>query len=406
MAAFEYTAINSQSKSHTGSMEADSERQVRVYLREEGLIPLTVDRVRADSSRSFLKGMRARRQRLSKKDLTLITRQMATLITAAIPIDEVLTSVAKQAEKPGVKSVLLGVRARLLEGHGLAEAMRYFPQAFPELYRTTVAAGEKAGRLDVVLEKLADYTDNQNKLRQRVMQALVYPILMTLVSLGVIVFLLVYVVPQIVGVFTQTHQVLPVATVVLIGISHFVASYGVIIIGMCVVAVILWARLMRSLNIRRQWHYFLLKLPLLGKNKRLINCARFGRTVGILLSATVPVLEAMQAGADLVSLIPMKEALVASIDKVREGMPVHTALKNTGYFPPMFVHLVGSGEGSGRLDEMLSKAAFALESDVEVLIQNTLTLFEPLLILAMGMIVLFIVLAIMLPIFDLDQFSG
>ena len=404
MAAYDYSALDAQGKKHKGVLQGDSEKQIRAQLRQQKLFPLSVTVVKRHKRKSMV--AKVSRRRLSRSDLSLVTRQMATLLAAGIPMDEMLSSVAKQTEKRRVASVLLGVRSKVMEGFSLAEAMEDFPFSFPKLYRTTVSAGEKSGRLDQVLVKLADYTEEQHRIRQRIKQAMIYPMLMTAVSLLVVVFLLIYVVPQIVTVFTQSNQQLPQATVILISISYFIKHYGLYLLTFIVALVYLFYRAYRREGFQEKVHALLLRLPILGRNLRIINCARFGRTFGILNAATVPVLEAMMAASRLVTLIPMRTAIQESVDKVREGTSINVALLKTRYFPPMFLHLVASGESSGQLEQMLDKAAESLENDVDMLIQNVLTLFEPLMILVMGGIVLYIVLAIMLPIFNLDQFSG
>lgn len=407
MAAFDYVAVDAKGSKQKGVIEGDSPRHVRSLLRQQGLSPLKVNAVGdAKTAASKFKQLAISRKKMSVADLTLVTRQMATLLSAGIPIDEVLSGVAKQAEKSRVKSILIGVRSRVVEGHTLADAMDSFPHSFPMLYRTTVHAGERSGKLDLVLTKLADYTEEQHRIRKKIQQALVYPTLMMIVSVLVVVFLLIYVVPQIVNVFNQTNQSLPLATTTLIAFSIFLKSYGIYLVIGLVVLGFAFFRAMKKKSFKRRIHRMILRVPLIGKNFRMINCARYGRTFGILNSASVPVLEAMQAASRLITLVPMREAVESCSEKVREGANIHTALEKTGYFPAMFLHLVASGENSGQLEKMLDKAASSLESDVEMIIQNVLTLFEPVMILVMGGIVLYIVLAIMLPIFNLDQFNG
>ena len=225
MGAYHYIALNADGKREKGVSEAESARQVREQLREKGLMPLEVTAVGSD--KKLAKGERAKpqRKRLSSADLALLTRQMSTLLAASMPVDEVLTALAEQTEKPHVKGIILGVRARVLEGHSLAAGMDAFPRAFPALYRTTIAAGEKSGQVDRVLDKLADYTERQHEIRQKIIQAMAYPALMTLVSIGVVVFMLLYVVPKIVSAFAQTKQTLPLPTTILIGTSDFLPHY-------------------------------------------------------------------------------------------------------------------------------------------------------------------------------------
>ncbi len=404
MAAYDYIALYEFGKKQKGVLQGDSERQVRSKLRVKALIPIEVKEVRRRTNNTLL--ARITERSLTKSELSLVTRQMATLLSAGIPMDEMLHSVANQTEKSRVASVLLGVRSKVMEGFSLADAMEEFSYSFPKLYRTTVRAGERSGKLDQVLLKLADYTEEQHRIKQRIRQAMVYPMLMTIVSFMIVVFLMIYVVPQIVTVFTQNNQVLPEATKVLIAISHFFIADGLYLLLAICILIGLFVRAYRRENVKLRVHNWLLYLPVLGKNLKIINCARFGRTFGILNAATVPVLEAMKAASELITLLPMQQSVQASIELVREGAHINVALKKTGYFPPMFLHLVASGEASGQLEAMLEKAAQGLENDVDILIQNLLTLFEPVMILVMGGIVLYIVLAIMLPIFNLDQFSG
>lgn len=407
--AFEYQALDKQGKRKKGVLEADTASQVRQKLREMNLVPLSVDEV-VDVKAGKASGAVARRlggrKRIASADLALLTRQLATLLEARIPLDEALTGVVEQSEKAHVKSILLGVRSRVLEGHSLAAAMDAFPTAFPKLYRTTVASGERSGQLDLVLSRLADFTERQHEVKQKVVQAMIYPSLMTLVSIGVVVFLLIYVVPKIINVFTQTHQSLPLSTQILVGISHFLRVYGLYLLAALVAVIVIFMLLLKkNEGFRFRFHQFLLKLPIIGRGIRTVNGARFARTFGILTAATVPVLDGMKAATQMVVPLPMRQALEIATDRVREGTYINKALQKTGFFAPMFVHLVASGEASGQLESMLAKAAGYQEREVEGLIQGSLTLFEPMMILVMGGIVLFIVLAVMLPIFSMDQFN-
>ncbi|OGT39465.1 MAG: type II secretion system protein GspF [Gammaproteobacteria bacterium RIFCSPHIGHO2_12_FULL_38_14] len=405
MAAFQYTALDKNSKRIKGVVEADSARAARAQLRKQYMTPLSIEEISdVKKNKQQTSGqLFSFSRKISAADLSLLTRQMSTLLQAGLPIDEVLTALSEQTEKQTVKRILLGVRAKVLEGYGLASAMDDFPSAFPPLYRTTVAAGERTGKIGPVLDKLADYTEKQHHIAQRIQQALIYPSMMTLVSVSIVIFLLIYVVPKIVAVFNQTNQTLPLATRFLINVSGFIQHDGMYLLIALIGLIFLWTRALKKEKFRRKIQGWILKIPVLGNAIRTINCARFGRTFGILNAAAVPVLEAMQASAALVKPIPMREKIEESIAQVREGSAIHVALQKSGYFAPMFLHLVASGEASGQLDLMLEKAAQYLENDVEALIQATLTLFEPLMIIVMGGIVLYIVLAIMLPIFALDQ---
>lgn len=409
MTAYQYTAVDQAGKKRKGVAEADSARQVRQQLRDQSLVPLDIHEVTGGTEKKKKTSelsLSLKRKRISTANLCLITHQMATLLSAGIPIDEMLTAVAEQSEKNQVKSVLLGVRARVLEGYSLADSLNAFPNAFPKLYRTTVASGEKSGKLDLILEKLAEHIERQQKLKQKITTALLYPAMMTVVSILIVIFLLVYVVPRIISTFNQVNIALPLSTRVLIAISNFFLHYGWYVLIALVLAALGWNRLMKIERFRSMRDNVLLRIPLFGKTMRTINEARFGRTFGILTAASVPVLDAMRAAGQLITPLPMRYAVNRAIEKVREGTGIAPSLKDTRFFAPMFVHLVASGENSGRLEMMLERATIAQEDDVNNFIESMLTLFEPVLILIMGAIVLFIVLAIMLPIFQMDQFTG
>ena len=403
MAAYNYTALDGVGKTKKGVLQADTAKNVRMQLREQGLTPLTVnivDQVSVRNNKNFsLFG-----KRISVTELSLITRQFATMISAGIPLEEALLSVAEQSDKNRITSIIMAVRAKVLEGHTLATGLAEFPRIFDNLYRATVAAGEKTGHLDKVLERLADYAERRQAIRQKIIQALVYPGIIVVASIAIVSFLLTYVVPKMVTVFQQSGQILPTTTLILLAISKFVQHFGVYLVVLLVIAVIIWIRLLKRSLFKAWVDSWMLKVPLLGKAIRLINTARFAHTFAILNAAGVSVLEAMRISTDLVVNIPIRKALTRATTQVREGVTIHRSLKETGYFPPMSVYLIASGENSGQLEPMLQRTALTQEQQVEQMINLLLTLFEPLMILVMGSIVLFIVLAILLPIFDLDQF--
>jgi len=400
MPAFEYTALDPRGRERKGVLEGDAARQIRQQLREQGLTPLSVEAVRVREARSrkalFQRG-------ISPTDLALITRQWATLVRSGLPVDEALLTVSKQTEKARLKSMMAAVRSRVLEGHTLAVALGDFPHVFSDLFRATVAAGEQSGHLDVVLERLADYTEARQQLSQKMMLALIYPTLLTLVAIAVVILLLTFVVPQVVQVFDNIDQELPPLTRGLIASSEFLQSYGLAILLLLVVLGVGFAYLMRIHTFKRGFHSLLLKTPLISRLVRGMDTARFARTFSILVASGVPVLEGMRISATVMSNLPMREAVEDAARRVREGTGIHAALESCGYFPPMTVHLIASGESSGNLEEMLERAASGQEREMETLISGLMGLFEPILILAMGGIVLVIVLAILLPIFDLNQ---
>lgn len=408
MTAYSYEALSASGQRIKGVVDLDSERQVRQHLRDKGLMPVSLSKVATVSQRSgaALSGLSAFFHRIKPKELALFTRQLATLLAAGIALDEALQSVANQSERPRVKQIITAVCSGVLEGRSLASSMNDFPRSFPTLYTTTVDSGENSGQLDVVLEKMADHLDKQRKMAQKVQQALVYPIVMTVASLLVVVFLLTNVVPKIVTVFTDSGQTLPMATTILLAFSHVLAVYGWLILIVLVVGIFFLRRFFNSPKGQPFWHNFLLKLPVIKKLIVLINCARFSRTLSLLLSSGVPLLDAMSSSAKLVKPLPMRIAIDEAVVAVKEGSLIHKALKKTGFFPTLMLHLIASGESSGQLEMMLAKSAADLDADVEYQLQLFLTLFEPILIFVMGGVVLFIVLAIMLPIFALDNMPG
>ncbi|AGA35465.1 General secretion pathway protein F [Thioalkalivibrio nitratireducens DSM 14787] len=340
---------------------------------------------------------------ISALDLALATRQMATLARAGLPVEEILGTVARQTEKARIRNVLTAVRTRVMEGHALAPAMAAFPRVFPDLYRTTVAAGEQSGHLDLVLERLADYTESRNALRQKVSMALFYPLILTLVAIGVTVALLAFVVPEVVQVFAGIGQDLPWLTRALIAASDALRDYGFWVLTVLVAGFVAFRRLLRREHWRERYHRLLLRLPLIGRLVRGVNTARFARTMSILATSGVPLLDALRTGAEVIGNLPMRSAVIAASQRIREGSGIGRALEHSGYFPPMTVHLIKSGESSGRLNEMLERAAETQERELETRIGMVVALFEPLLIVTMGAVVLTIVLAILLPIFELNQ---
>ena len=401
MGAFEYTAVDAGGKERRGILEGDTARQVRQLLRERQLLPLTVTEAaerEATRQQSF-----TLRPTMSSNDLALVTRQLATLVQSSMPLEEALLAVSEQTESTRVKSVLIGVRSKVMEGHTLADGFSDFPKAFPEIYRATVSAGEQSGHLDAVLERLADYTEGRQVLRQKIQHAMIYPIVLTVLALLIVSGMLVYVVPKVVGVFSNTGRDLPGLTVFLIGLSNFLRNYGLIlvlaIIGMAVAA----RRALRQPGPRRWRDALLLRIPLVAKLVRGANTAQFTRTFSILTGSGVPVLEALRISAEVVTNIPMREAVEDAAARVREGAPIGKSLAIGGYFPPLCVHLISSGEASGKLEAMLGRAAANQEREMDGLIAALLGILEPALIVTMGIIVLIIVLAILLPIFELNQ---
>ena len=403
MPAFEYRVLDASGRELKGVEEGDTARQVRQQLRERGLVPLSVEEVRQRLRASRGGGLPSLQRGISTTELALLTRQMATLVRSGLPVEEALGTVAKQSEGHRSKGMLLAVRSRVMEGRSLADGLAEYPAVFPELYRATVAAGEQSGHLDIVLERLADYTERRQQLRQKLQLALLYPTLLTIVALLVTVGLLTYVVPQVVQVFENIDQQLPWLTRALIATSDFLRDYGLVLFATMVLFLVVFNRLLRNVALRQRWQRLLQRIPLIGRLIRGLNTARFTRTFSILAASGVPVLDAMRISSQVMTSLPMRNSVEQAAEQVREGGAIARALEQDGIFPPMVLQLIASGESSGNLETMLERAAENQERELETLIAALMGLFEPLLILLMGGMVLIIVLAILLPVFELNQ---
>lgn len=402
MGAFEYTALDTTGRQKKGVIEGDTARAARQKLRELGFIPLAVETVAERETRQARRGFTLLR-RISSSDLALITRQLATLVASGLPVEEALHACADQNEKPRLQSMLMAVRSKVMEGHSLAQGLAEFPHVFPEIFRATVTAGEQTGHLDAVLERLADYAEGRQDLRQKLALALIYPILLTVVATCIVIGLMTYVVPQVVQVFVNIHAQLPMLTRLLIALSAGLRHWGWLILVALLVAMVAVRQALKRPGPRRRFHEWLLGTPLIGRLVRGLNTARFTRTLSILAGSGVPVLEALRISGDVIGNLPMREAVVDAAERVREGAAIHKALAQRKIFPPMTIHLIASGEQSGALDEMLERAAINQERELSGLISGLLSIMEPVMILLMGGVVLFIVLSILLPIFDLNQ---
>ena len=401
MAAYEYQAIDSHGKTRKGLIEADTARQARQQLRGMSLMPLEIGEV---SSRDQGSGAgRHRRDKLSVATLSLITRQLATLISAGQPVESAYYAVSRQTPKPAAKRVLLAVRARVLEGYSLSEALREFPRIFDSMYCASVHAGEQSGLLDVVMERLADHMEARQDLQRRTGQALIYPILLSVTAFALVAALLTFVVPKIVQVFEGFDTELPLMTVWLIAISDFFKQWGVeLIIGVIVLAAI-YSQLVKLAAFRLLRDRFYLRLPYISYLVRLANTARFTRTMSILVSSGVTALDAMQISTEVINSQPIRSAVMKAAGKVREGAHISTALEQSAYFSPLVLQLIQNGEASGKLGEMLERSARAEENEFAGVTALFIGLFEPAMILLMGAVVLFIVVAILIPIFDMNE---
>ncbi|MDP1997387.1 MAG: type II secretion system inner membrane protein GspF [Gallionella sp.] len=403
MAAFRYEALNDAGQLSHGVIEADALRQARARVRELGLMVVSVHAVSQESLDTG-EGQRWRwRSGISSAQLSMLTRQLATLLDAGLTLEQAFSALIEQSENETVRQVLAGVRAELLAGHTLALALGRYEGVFPDIYRALVKAGEASGELSHVMLRLADYTESRQAMRQKVGLAFVYPAIVTLVALLVVTGLLVYVVPQVVNVFQQSHQSLPLLTRLLIGLSSILQAAWFYLLAALLGAGFAVHVLLRREEIRYRWHSRLLRLPVIGRLVRGINTARMASTLAILAGSGVPLLVSLQAAAGVVGNLPMKRALEDASRKVREGVGLSRALAVSGLFPPILIHLIASGEASGKLDVMLDRAAAQQDQEIGNYTSVLTSLLEPVLILVMGGVVLTIVLAILMPIIEMNQ---
>ena len=400
MAAYEYLAYDLKGSRRKGLIEADTAKQARQQLRGMGLSPIELEVL---SEQRDSKPGKARRDKISVATLSLITRQLSTLISAGQPIESALHAVSRQTNKAQASKVLLSIRSRVLEGYALSEALRDFPRVFDAMYCASVHAGEQSGLLDVVMERLADFMESRQSLQQKTKLALIYPVLLTVVSLLLVSGLLTFVVPQIVQVFEGFDQELPAITLVLIHVSDFFKAYGMQLIVSILLFAVVYSRLMQIRVLSEFRDRFYLKLPMISYLVRLSNTSRFTRTMSILVSSGVPALDAMNISTEVLSNSRINQSVQKAAESVREGASISEALTRTGYFSPLVIQLVSNGEASGKLGEMLERSAKAEESEFEGVTAVFLGVFEPAMILVMGLVVLIIVLAILLPIFDMND---
>lgn len=400
MTAYRYRALNPAGKLVRGVVEGDSERAVRAQLRDQKLRPVEV----GSAARVASGGLQQRlfRTRVSGGELALLTRQLATLVQSNLPLADCLQAAAEQNRRARIKALLLQIRSRVSEGHTLAYALAEFPQIFSDMYRAMVAAGEHAGFLGPVLEQLADYAEQRQHTNQKLKMAMIYPFILLGVAVAVIVALMVFVVPELIGIFQHSDRELPLLTRGLIVTSDFFQDYLTWLALGIGLAIVVFRRLLREPARRRHWHAFLLRIPGISRLLVAVDTARFASTLSILMASGVPLLESLRiAGAVLVNLVLREEsAQVATL--VQEGSSLSRALGNSRYFPPIMVHMVASGESSGSLETMLERSARNQERELEMTLGTIMALFEPLMVVVMGGVVLIIVLAILLPIFDLN----
>lgn len=402
MAAFEYKALNAKGKQKKGILEGDTARQVRQRLKEQGLMPIEVVETKAKSKQTASSKFKYQAG-ISTKDLSLLTRQLSTLVDAGMPLEECLRAVAEQSEKVKVRNMLVSVRSRVVEGYTLSESFSEYPHVFDNLFCSMISAGEKSGHLGTVLDRLAEYVENRQKMRAKLQQAMIYPVMLTLIAIAVIAFLLAAVVPKIVDQFVQMGQVLPLSTRILLAASEFVQNWGLIILLILIASTILIKSLLKKPQNRLAWDAFLLKVPVIGRVSKGLNTSRFARTLAICSSSAIPLLDGMRVATQVMGNSYFRQQVLQASDKVREGTSLRQALSQTQLFPPMMLHMIASGEQSGELEPMLTRAADNQDRDFESGVNLALGVFEPLLIVFMAGIVLFIVVATMMPILELNN---
>ena len=415
MPGFKYLAYDLQGREQRGVVESDSARLARQSLREQGLFPQDVSAITEGNQTAndavgkprFSISAISRSRGLSTDELSAVTRQLATLIGAGLTIEAALTASIEQAETEHERQIVAALRAAIREGKSLAAAMALFPQSFSGLYLTLVGAGETSGKLPEVMLKLADYVEDAEATKQKLITAMVYPVIVMVICFAVVLGLMLYVVPQVVGVFESTKQTLPLMTRALLGLSAFLQATWWLWVIAIVAGIIIFQTLMRREKYRRKHHQMLLRLPILGRLIRVRESAQLAATLSILVGSGVPVLSAMQAGAGVVSNLVMHEAIGRATLLVSQGVALSRALHlqqtKPALFPPVMLHLVASGEASGRLAETLASAARQQQRELDTRTARLAALIEPAMILFMGAIVLSIVLAVLLPIFELNQ---
>jgi general secretion pathway protein F len=394
MPAFEYSALDAEGRRARGVLQADTARAARAQLRERGLNPLSVDEARAGTGPGG--------RRLGAAERALMLRQLATLVGSGLPIDESLAALA-EGSAGRLRSQVMALRARVLEGSTLAAAMAEFPGSFPALYRSSVAAGEAAGKLDAVLARLADYAESRDALSRRIVLALAYPLLLSTVALGVVAALMVWVVPQVIGVFAQFGRALPLPTRILVALSELVQAHGGWLLLLVVAAIVGAVLALRRPALRARLDAVSLRIPVWGRLARALDTARFARTLALLTSAAVPLLEALNIASGVVANQVLARALAQAAVRVREGQALSKALADSGQFPPVALRLIASGERSGRLDAMLGEAAAQQERELDTALGVAMAALGPGVILLVGGLVLFVVLAILLPIFQINS---
>ncbi|HEY0665269.1 MAG TPA: type II secretion system inner membrane protein GspF [Gallionella sp.] len=403
MSAYSYEAVDAAGTIRKGVVNADSARAARAELRGLGLATLSVTAIEHQLDETGAAKRSAFGNRLSTVELALFTRQLASLLEASLPLEQAFSALQEQAERTYVRDLVASIRSEVMGGASLSDALARHPNDFADIYRALVASGEQIGQLSRVLSRLADYIERRNALVQKVRLAFTYPAIVTVVAFLIVIFLLTYVVPQIVSVFANTKQQLPLLTVVMLAISDFVRHYGIYVFLLAVALGYAGHRALKDPAIRMRWHSWLLTAPLYGRFERSLNTSRFASTLAITTGSGVPILRALQTSRDTLTNVAMRAQVEEATASVREGVSLARALSAHKYFPAMLIHMIRAGEVTGELPKMLERAANAQEQDLERRAMTLAGLLEPALILAMGVVVLLIVLAVLMPIIEINQ---
>lgn len=400
MPAYHFKALDERGSMQKGLLEGDSARQIRQQLRDKQWTPVEVSAVNDRQAKH-----KNRYKKPSAYELALLTRQLSVLLAAGIPLEETLAAVAKQSPNTHIKSLMLAVRSHVLEGLSLARALQQ-AASFPPLYIATIAAGEKSGHLDLILNQLADYTENRFALQKKIQGAMVYPIVLMVMAVGVIMGLMSFVVPKIVKVFEQSEQALPLITQIVLTLSNFITQWWWLMLLVLAALAFLCYRFAQTQAGKLAIDSLVLKLPILARLSKGLNAARFASTLAILVRSGVPLIEALHIGAAVTTNLHIKQTIVSAADRVTEGASLSTQLEKSSYFPPMMVQMIKSGENSGELENMLSRAANMQEAEATNFISTLLSLLEPLMLVLMGVVVMIIVMAVMLPIVNMNDLAG
>jgi general secretion pathway protein F len=405
MSVFEYVALDEKGRQRKGFIDAPGVAAARQKLREENVYPVEINQAEDKKETALSEILKFNIwQRVSSGDVSIFTRQLSTLLGAGMPLVPSLSILMKQTNNPLLRKSLAQIREQVNEGKSLTESMSGFPQIFPPFYLNMIRAGEASGAINLVLERLADFSENQQALRNKIRSALAYPIIMFFIGSAVILLLMTFVVPKITGIFTDMHQTLPLITLILITVSNFLKSFWWLIL-------IIFAALIVALRCtttgteagKRLWDNVKLKVPIFGQINRKIAIARFSRTLATLLQSGVPLLQAMEIVRNVVNNIIIGEAIHKAAKDVEEGKELSGPLTQSGIFPPMVTEMIAVGEQSGTLEAMLNRIATTHETEAQADIMVMTSLLEPLMILVMGFVVGFIVVSILLPIFEMNQ---